>query len=103
MPAALEETMFGMPPRVQSPTNFDGWLASDEEGDGVYGYVEAKQRRVGGRNRGGDGNDDMVVDAGGEEEEEDVDAEGEDDDDIDAEGEEDDVDAEGESVESEEM
>jgi hypothetical protein len=103
MPAALEDTMFGMPPRAQSPTNFDGWLASDEEGDDVYGYVEAKQRRVGGRNRGGDGDDDMVVGAGGQEEE-DVDAEGEDDDDVDAEGEDDDdVDAEGESVESEEM
>jgi hypothetical protein len=95
MPAPLEDTMFGMPPRAQSPTNFDGWVASDEEGEDVYGYVEAKQRRVGGRNRGGDGDDDMVVDAGGEEEEEeDVDAEGEDDDD---------VDAEGESMESEEM
>jgi hypothetical protein len=32
MPAALEETMFGLPPRRQSPTNFNDWLPSDEEG-----------------------------------------------------------------------
>jgi hypothetical protein len=89
MPPALEETMFGMPPRQQSPTNFDGWLPSYEEGGDDYGYVEAKQRRVGERNAEDDNV--MLMDAG---ELEDVDAEGEDGDD---------VDAEGESVESEEM
>jgi hypothetical protein len=89
MPAALEETMFGLPPRKQSPTNFNDWLPSDEEGGDDYEYVEAKQRRVGGRNAEDDNAMLMDVEA-----EEDVDAEGEDDDD---------VDAEGESVESEEM